>query len=213
MRWYSGKMAEKIFGGKEGIKRRPRPSNPAVEARKMLWFVSRQRRELAARIEASRARVYRVAYAWSHDAALADDLTQETLSRGLANLEQLRDEERLAGWLLSILHRCWIDHLRVRRDCESEEVLAELPADEPGPEAHAEVRQTVWRVRQAVERLPLGQRQVITLVDLEELSYAEVARILEIPIGTVMSRVCRARNALRALLEPARQESLLRCVK
>jgi RNA polymerase sigma-70 factor (ECF subfamily) len=56
------------------------------------------------------------------------------------------------------------------------------------------------RVRQAVARLPAGQREVITLVDLEEFSYAEVAMILEIPIGTVMSRLSRARAALRDML-------------
>jgi len=180
----------------------------------MFSFLSAQRRALAKRIESSRARVYRVAYAWCHDAALADDLTQETLSRGLNRLDQLRDEERLVGWLLSILHRCWIDHLRSRRDCESEEALVEMPADEPGPDARAETRETVRRVRRAVEALPVGQRQVVTLVDLEELSYAEVAEILGIPIGTVMSRVCRARGALRALLMPAREEARpLRCVK
>lgn len=175
----------------------------------MLWFMSPQRRELAKRIESSRARVFRVAYAWCHNAALADDLTQDALSCGLDHLDQLRDEERLGGWLLSILHRCWIDHLRGRRDCESEEALAELPTDEPGPEAHAEARETVRQVRLAVEALPLGQRQVVTLVDLEGLSYADVADILGIPIGTVMSRLCRARGALRALLEPARGENLL----
>lgn len=187
-----------------------------MEANKLFWFMSGQRREFAKKIEASRARVYRVAYAWCHDAALADDLAQDTLSRGIENIEQLRDDARLIGWLLSILHRCWIDHLRTRRDFESEEMLAELPTDAPGPEAHAMARETVRRVRLAIDALPLGQRQVITLVDLEELSYAEVAEVLGIPIGTVMSRVCRARNALRVLLEPARrenQENQLRCVK
>lgn len=185
-----------------------------METKNLFWFVSRQRREIVKEIEAARARVYRVAYAWCHDAALADDLAQDTLSRALGNIDQLREEGRLVGWLLSILHRCWIDQLRARRDFDSDEVLSELPTDEPGPEIHYETRETVRRVRQAVAALPLGQRQVITLVDLEELSYAEVAEILGIPIGTVMSRVCRSRAALRALLEPARHEQQrLRCVK
>jgi len=59
----------------------------------------------------------------------------------------------------------------------------------------------VSRVRQAIGRLPLAQRQVITLVDLEGLSYADVAEVLEIPIGTVMSRLARARKALAAHLD------------
>ncbi len=181
----------------------------------MSWFQTRQQREMVKRIEASRDRVFRVAFAWCHDADLADDLTQDALSRGLVNVNQLREFEKLNGWLLAILHRCWIDYLRSRRIHEDEETLAELPCELPGPDGYAETRETVRRVRAAVAALPLGQRQVVTLVDLEELSYAEVAEILAIPIGTVMSRICRARSALRALLEaePVRKENYLRCVK
>ena len=72
-------------------------------------------------------------------------------------------------------------------------------------------------MRAAVQRLPLGQRQVLTLVDLEEFGYAEVAGILDIPVGTVMSRLSRARASLKILLDPATQQpaarTLLRSVK
>lgn len=179
----------------------------------MKWLQTRAQRELTEKIEASRSRLYRVAFSWCHDAALADDLAQETLARGLARLEQLREVERLSSWLFSILHRCWIDHLRARRDDLDEEALAELPSDLPGPEGHAEAQETVNRVRAAIAALPLGQRQVVTLVDLEEFTYAEVAEVLVIPIGTVMSRLCRAREALRGLLEAAAQQPRLRSVK
>ncbi len=168
------------------------------------WLQTRERRDLAEKIEASRERLYRVAFAWSHDAMLAD---------GLARLDQLREAERLSSWLFSILHRCWIDHLRGRRDDLDEEALTELPADQPGPEHHAEAQETALRVRSAIATLPLGQRQVVTLVDLEEFTYAEVAEVLAIPIGTVMSRLCRAREALRGLLEAAAQPPRLRSVK
>lgn len=176
------------------------------------WFQSRAERELAAQIEDSRERLYRMAYAWCHDPALADDLVQEALTRGLTKAGQLRDAEKLGGWLFAILNRCWLNHLRARRDEVDDEVLAELPIDQPGPDGHAERRQTAHRIRNAVSALPLGQRQVVTLVDLEEMSYAEVAAVLDIPIGTVMSRLCRARSALRELLEPA-AERRLRSVK
>jgi RNA polymerase sigma-70 factor (ECF subfamily) len=179
----------------------------------MKWLQTRAQRELTEKIEGNRGRLYRVAFAWSHDAALADDLAQEALARGLAKIDQLRQAEHLSSWLFSILHRCWIDHLRLRREYLDEEALAELPSELPGPDGHVETQETVSRVRAAIAALPLGQRQVVTLVDLEELTYAEVAGILAIPIGTVMSRLCRARGALRGLLEPVSEQPRLRSVK
>ena len=84
-------------------------------------------------------------------------------------------------------------------------------------DAHSQA-QIISQVRSAASKLPLGQRQVLTLVDLEELSYIEVAEILDIPIGTVMSRLCRARHAMKTLLkelapEQAAQVSQIRRVK
>lgn len=180
----------------------------------MNWLQSREQRERVKQIQASRVRLYRLAFAWCHDAVLADDLAQETLTRGLSRLEQLRESERLMSWLFAILNRCWIDHLRAQRADFDDEILAELPSTLPGPDAHAERQETVSRVRAAVATLPLGQRQVVALVDLEELSYAETAEILAIPIGTVMSRLCRARASLRGLLLQAEAaQPRLRSVK
>jgi RNA polymerase sigma-70 factor (ECF subfamily) len=72
--------------------------------------------------------------------------------------------------------------------------------DESSPETETDRRTVIGRVRAAVAALPAGQRQVITLVDLEGLSYVEVANVLKVPMGTVMSRLCRARRALRKTL-------------
>lgn len=180
----------------------------------MKWLQSREQRELVEQINASRVRLYRLAFAWCHDTVLADDLAQEALTRGLSRLEQLREPERLVSWLFAILNRCWIDHLRTRREDLDDEILAELPSDLPGPDSHAERQQTVNRVRTAVAALPLGQRQAVTLVDLEDFSYAEVAEILAIPIGTVMSRLCRARASLKqTLVEAPLAQRRLRSVK
>lgn len=180
----------------------------------MNWLQSREQRELVEQIKASRGRLYRVAFAWCHDAALADDLAQEALTRGLSRLEQLRESAKFMSWLFAILNRCWIDHLRAKRRDVDDELLAEMPSDLPGPDSHAERQETVNRVRGAIAALPLGQRQAVTLVDLEGFSYAEVAEVLEIPIGTVMSRLCRARSALRELLtEQAAAHPRLRSVK
>jgi RNA polymerase sigma-70 factor (ECF subfamily) len=155
------------------------------------------------RLEAVRPRLHRLAHAWCHDAALADDLVQETLAKALTRGEQLRDAQALEGWLFSILNNVWRDHLRARRDHLDIDDLDELiTSDAPGPEQNYASRQTTRRVRDAIARLPLGQCQVVTLVDIEECAYAEVAAILDVPVGTVMSRLSRARQALKRLLMP-----------
>ncbi len=168
---------------------------------KILSLLCRSR-DFRKQLEQSRTRLYRVAYSWCHNAALADDLVQDTLSKALKNAGQLRDQEMLNSWLFRILHNCWCDHFRHNREMvdideieDFQYVYASTPED-----AHAQ-KQIVGRVRDAVAKLPLGQRQVLTLVDLEEFSYAEVASILDLPAGTVMSRLCRARRMLKELLQ------------
>ena len=154
------------------------------------------------RLEAMRPRLYRLAYAWCHDSHLADDLAQDALTKSLTRMGQLREVQALEGWLFSILNNCWRDHLRGGREFEDIAEMDELIySGEPGPEQQVSRRQTRDRVRRAIACLPLGQRQVLTLVDIEECAYAQVAGILEIPVGTVMSRLSRARQALRGLLE------------
>ena len=158
-------------------------------------------REIESRIEGHRAALYRAAHAWSHDRALADDLVQESLARALAHAGQLRDPERLRSWLFGILANCWRDHLRaLRPSVDIETVEDDCYSADPTPDEAYDRRELVARVRAAVARLPVGQRQVVTLVDLEEFSYGDVAAILGVPIGTVMSRLCRARIALRERL-------------
>lgn len=159
-----------------------------------------QSRELRQSLEQSRARLYRMAYAWCHNAALADDLAQEALTKALRKSNQLRDPKARDAWLFSILTNCYRDHFRRHRDMDDIDDV-EL-SDETTPESRSSQQEVVVQVRAAIARLPQGQRQVVTLVDLEGFSYIEVAEILGVPIGTVMSRLCRARNALRALLVP-----------
>lgn len=158
-------------------------------------------------IEAQRPLLYRIAYAWCHDAALADDLVQETLSRAWARRSQLRDEAALKAWLVAIMNHCWLDHLRGRRDFDDISDWEDtIEAVTDTPEACCDREQVIACVREAVARLPLGQRQVLTLVDLEEFGYAEVAKILDIPVGTVMSRLSRARASLKSMLDAAMRQ-------
>jgi RNA polymerase sigma-70 factor (ECF subfamily) len=169
-------------------------------------------------IEALRPVLYRIAYAWCHDAALADDLVQDTLSKAWVRRAQLRDEASLKAWMVAIMNRCWLDHLRSHRDFDDvDEWQDTLESGADTPETCCNREQVIACVRAAVARLPLGQRQVLTLVDLEEFGYAEVAGILDIPVGTVMSRLSRARASLKSMLDAAKQKQtaqpLLRRVK
>lgn len=175
-------------------------------------LVNNQRKQIAG----ARQRLFRVALAWCGDSMLADDLVQETLTTGLQKIHHLRDPDRLYAWLYSILNNCWKQHLRGQRP--HEQIDEQRPCDDPAPDAAAGQLETVARVRRAVAALPLDQRQVLALVDLEGFAYCEVARILDIPIGTVMSRLHRGRKALLVALETqatvgARHTAQLRRVK
>ncbi len=149
-------------------------------------------------LEAFRPRLYRVAYSWCHLPDLADDLVQETMVKALKNSDQVRNRDAIDGWLFGILTNCWRDHFRRKREIEDLDNIVLI--DEITPAHNLETQNVVDKVRAAVATLPAGQCQVLTLVDLEGLSYAEVAEVLEIPIGTVMSRLCRARKALSGKL-------------
>lgn len=160
-------------------------------------------RALHAALEESRGRLYRIAYSWCHNAALADDLVQETLVKALKYSDQLRDPNTIKSWLYKILTNCWRDHFR--RNRETVDIDDVVLVDDHDPEFHQERREVVEKVRAGIATLPVGQRQVLTLVDLEGCSYIEVAEILDIPIGTVMSRLCRARRALKDALLTAEE--------
>jgi len=136
-----------------------------------------------------------MAYAWTHDPYLADDLVQQAYYKALRNQRQLRDIGAADAWLFRILANCLTDHYRARREFLSDDEL--IIIEKRTPETEAEQDQLALRVRLAVQRLNLPQRQVVTLVDLEGFAYATVAEILDIPVGTVMSRLCRGRRALR----------------
>jgi RNA polymerase sigma-70 factor (ECF subfamily) len=149
-------------------------------------------------LEKHRDLLYRIAYSWCHDPSLADDLVQEALLKALRNAKQLKNADAIKGWLSKILANCWYDYLRRKKETVD---LDSLPYEENVNEIDSNERQDIVdRVRAMIALLPIGQRQVITLVDLAGFSYAEISEILDIPIGTVMSRICRARKALKITL-------------
>ncbi|WP_316149774.1 sigma-70 family RNA polymerase sigma factor [Cupriavidus sp. BIC8F] len=140
----------------------------------------------------------RYARALTGDAAWADDLVQDTLERALARTSMLRAHSNTRAWLMTILRHLYIDQLRKHRE------LA-LDADDPvWQRLEAPVGEVgglqLLDLQRALYRLPLEQRDVLLLVALEQLSYREAAAILQVPVGTVMSRLSRAREHLRVLL-------------
>lgn len=173
-------------------------------------------RGLRKTLEQSRDRLFRMALAWSSDPMLADDLAQEALTKALQKTHQLKDKNKVDCWLYTILNNCWREYLRRQRP--GIEIDEDKYISETSPETENCDQEIVARVRAAIAQLPVGQREAVTLVDLEGFAYAEVAQILGIPIGTVMSRLCRARRALQQELidiqpEPAATKHVLRSVK
>ena len=158
------------------------------------------RRRMQRRCAAARPRLLRLAWSWCHDRDLAEDLVQEACARALERAGQLRDPDRLLPWMTRILanaHRDWLRARREQVDLDSAESREALVDEHPH-----EREEAVARVHRAMAELSDEHRKVVTLVDLMGFTYAEVAEALEVPVGTVMSRLGRARDRLRAVLDP-----------
>ncbi len=154
-------------------------------------------------------RLRRYARALVGERHAADDLVQDTLERALNKFHLWRQGSDLRAWLFAIMHNVFVNQLRARG------ARPEEPLDESFDVAAAAAgdRLEVRDLDAALARLPVEQREVLLLVGLEELSYAEAARALGIPIGTVMSRLFRGRERLRALLAGAPSQPNLKVVK
>ena len=133
---------------------------------------------------------------------LADDLVQETMVLALQKVHQLKDDAAFDGWIYTILNNVWLGYLRKTRP--SEDIDQIVISDGNSPEHEVLMQQVDVMVKSAMASLPNAQRQVVSLVDLDGLSYSEVSGILQVPIGTVMSRLNRARNALGTSLKKSR---------
>jgi RNA polymerase sigma-70 factor (ECF subfamily) len=154
-------------------------------------------------------RLRRFAIALTGDLDQADDLVQETCARALSRIEQYQEGTRLDSWMYRIAQNLWFDRARARK-VRGEQVTvdaAEVLAGADGRDV-MESRLTLDEVNAAMSQLPDEQRVLIALVCIDGLSYKEAAEITHTPIGTVMSRLARARKELHARLEgPARAAS------
>jgi RNA polymerase sigma-70 factor (ECF subfamily) len=147
-------------------------------------------------------RLRRYARSLVFDTHAADDLVQTALERALAHWHQFDQHRDILVWAISIAHNAFMDDRR-----RNARMTLVEPSDNDGPSpldlqpgVSADIGLRLDLVA-ALQRLPLDQREPLLLVTLEQLSYAECAELLRIPIGTVMSRISRARVALRALLD------------
>jgi RNA polymerase sigma-70 factor, ECF subfamily len=147
-------------------------------------------------------RLWRFALSLSRQKVLAEDLVQQACERALERRGQFTPGTRLDHWMFAILSNLWKNHLRaekIRRGLGS--INAEDLWDD-GQIARAEEAILMSQLQQAVLELPSWQREPVVLVYVEQVSYKEAAAILDLPLGTVMSRLAAAKTALAARLNP-----------
>lgn len=151
--------------------------------------------------------LYSYALVLTRNRAEAEDLVQETYVRAIPALGRLRADSNMKGWLFTILRNIWFNQLRKWRngpqmiEIEVGDGVSNSIA-EPSKNSHDLYvsKVEIDQVRAAIQELPTQFREIILLREYEELSYQEIAGILDCPVGTVMSRLGRARTKLRALL-------------
>ncbi len=144
------------------------------------------------------AALYRYAYRLSGSADSAGDLTQETFCKAQAQFGQLRDVERAKSWLFSILRNAYLH--RVRAERHHREVPLEWACELAGANAEAVPEVEPQRLQEALNEMPEGFRTPLILYYFEEFSYRDIAEQMELPMGTVMSRLARAKAQLRQRL-------------
>jgi RNA polymerase sigma-70 factor (ECF subfamily) len=167
----------------------------------------------AADVEALIPRLRRYARALAGSREGADDLTQDTLERAWSKRDLWQAGTNLRAWLFTVMHGVFVNGRRKTRAIESLEA-SDGVLEQRDEAASAETAIAVNDLRRALVRLPDEQREVVLLVGLEQLSYAEAAQVLAVPIGTVMSRLSRGRERLRQLLdEDSPDRQVLRRVK
>jgi RNA polymerase sigma-70 factor, ECF subfamily len=140
----------------------------------------------------------------TRSADVADDLVQQACEKALRNIESFRPGTTLDLWLLRILRNAWIDSCRARRETVSLDDLADAGVEIMGEDGRrtVEARLQMSAVERAMADLPQDQQDVLSAVCIAGLGYREAAELLGLPVGTVMSRLSRARHALHQAINP-----------
>jgi RNA polymerase sigma-70 factor (ECF subfamily) len=154
--------------------------------------------EISERIVELLPRLRRFARSLSRNQYDADDLVQSAVERAWRHVEQLKPGASLASWMFGIMKNAWIDDRR-SRGRRGEVAFPEDSGDHPAVNP-TDMNASLWSVSEAMDKLPEEQRLAVALVLVEGLSYKEAAELLEIPMGTLTSRLARGRTALAAAL-------------
>jgi RNA polymerase sigma-70 factor (ECF subfamily) len=155
-------------------------------------------REIGDQVVELLPRLRRFARSLSRNQHDADDLVQTAVERAWRHLDQYRPGSSLASWLFGIMKNAWIDNRR-SRGRRGEVPLPEDSGQHPAV-TPMDANASLWSVSEAMDKLPEEQRLAVALVLVEGLSYKEAAEVLDVPIGTVTSRLARGRAALSAAL-------------
>ncbi|WP_292893478.1 MULTISPECIES: sigma-70 family RNA polymerase sigma factor [unclassified Nitratireductor] len=155
----------------------------------------------------------RYARALLRDAEAADDLVQDCLERAFSRLENWQTGTSPRRWLFTLMHNLFVDGLRARkrRNELASASIADIPASASTPEQNGVL--DLHDVLDALQEVSPDRRAAILLVGVEGMSYAEAADVLDIPTGTLMSRVARGRQDLREVLDLARRRRILKAVQ
>jgi RNA polymerase sigma-70 factor (ECF subfamily) len=164
--------------------------------------MSKPNEETGAHIVQLLPRLRRFARSLTRNQHDADDLVQSVVERVWRNLEQFKPGANLGSWMFGIMKNAWIDDRRARGR-RGEVALPEGSGEHPSM-SPADSAINLWSVSEAMNKLPDEQRLAIALVLVEGLSYKEAAEVLEIPMGTLTSRLARGRTALAVALGEAK---------
>lgn len=154
--------------------------------------------ELSQLIEQEIPRLRRYGMFLARDPEKADDLVQECLVRAIDNIDKFQPGTNIRSWLMTILHNIFVNETKKRRPMLTQDgVIERATPIEGGQEARHQMRD----VQRAFEELSWQHRQIIWFICVEQMDYNEVARQLDVPVGTVRSRLCRAREHLKRLMD------------
>jgi RNA polymerase sigma-70 factor (ECF subfamily) len=152
--------------------------------------------------------LYNFAHWLTRDPAEAEDLVQETYTKALRGFSGFEMGTNFRAWIFRILRNSFLTSRTGLKATSSEENIETLESEKPSPEDLLIREANRDLVRQALTELPVAAREILLLCDVEEMAYEEIAQVLTIPIGTVMSRLHRARKALRGrILEKSKGAS------